>query len=93
MEQFTSLAIKLADEKGADLILATDPDADRTGAAVKSKDGEYILLNGNQIGVLLLDYIITGLKNRNKIPVKPFVVSTIVSTRMTEEICIYFYFI
>ena len=81
------LAIQLAEEKGADLILATDPDADRTGAAVKNENGEYVLLNGNQIGVLLLDYIITVRKNRNTMPENPFVVSTIVSTRLTEAIC------
>ncbi|HHT92241.1 MAG TPA: phospho-sugar mutase [Clostridiaceae bacterium] len=81
------LAIKLADEKGADLILATDPDADRAGAAVKNENGEYILLNGNQIGILLLDYIITTRKNKNTMPENPFVVSTVVSTRLTEAIC------
>jgi len=81
-----SLAIELAKKVGANLILATDPDADRTGVAVRNSEGEYILLNGNQIGVLLLNHILETKKQQNLLD-KSFVVSTVVSTRMTEEMC------
>ncbi|MDR0286909.1 MAG: phospho-sugar mutase [Clostridiales bacterium] len=81
------LAMKLAVEVSADLILATDPDADRTGVAVKGPDGDYIILNGNQTGVLLLEYILSAKVKNNSMPKNPFVVSTIVSTRLTERIC------
>lgn len=76
------LSIKLADEVGAEACIANDPDADRTGMMVKYK-GEWIYLNGNQIGILLLDYI---LKNSKNIPENSAIVSTIVSTPMLDFI-------
>ena len=76
------LSIKLADEIGAEVCIANDPDADRTGMMVKHK-GEWIYLNGNQIGILLLDYI---LKNSKNIPKDSAIVSTIVSTPMLDFI-------
>ena len=76
------LSIKLADEVGAEVCIANDPDADRTGMMVKYK-GEWIYLNGNQIGILLLDYI---LKNSKNIPENSAIVSTIVSTPMLDFI-------
>lgn len=76
------LSIKLADEVGAEICIANDPDADRTGMMVKYK-GEWIYLNGNQIGILLLDYI---LKNSKNIPENSAIVSTIVSTPMLDFI-------
>lgn len=76
------LSIKLADEVGAEVCIANDPDADRTGMMVKYK-GEWIYLNGNQIGILLLDYI---LKNSKNIPKNSAIVSTIVSTPMLDFI-------
>ena len=76
------LSIKLADEIGAEVCIANDPDADRTGMMVKHK-GEWIYLNGNQIGILLLDYI---LKNSKNIPENSAIVSTIVSTPMLDFI-------
>lgn len=76
------LSIKLADEAGAEVCIANDPDADRTGMMVKYK-GEWIYLNGNQIGILLLDYI---LKNSKNIPKNSAIVSTIVSTPMLDFI-------
>ncbi len=82
-----SLALKLAREKQADLILATDPDADRTGVYCRTREGDYVMLNGNQIGVLLLERILSGRKEAGSLPEHPFVVSTVVSTRMTETIC------
>lgn len=74
------LAIKLADEKGAKICIANDPDADRTGMMVK-EDREWIYFNGNQIGTLLLSYI---LKNSKNIKENSAVVSTIVTTPMLD---------
>ena len=83
-----TLGVKLAEEIGANLILATDPDADRTGAFVKSSDGEYIMLNGNQIGALLLEYILSTKKANNDPSLENgFVVSTIVSSTLAKAIC------
>ena len=82
-----TLALKLAKEVNADLILASDPDADRTGVYAKTPDGDYAMINGNQIGVMLTDRIIESHKQRKTMPVNPFVVSTVVSTRLTKEIC------
>lgn len=76
------LSIKLADEVGTEVCITNDPDADRTGMMVKHK-GEWIYLNGNQIGILLLDYI---LKNSKNIPKNGAIVSTIVSTPMLDFI-------
>ena len=81
------LAIKLAEEKNADLILASDPDADRTGVVVKTKDGTFRVLDGNQIGVLILNYILKGKKNAGTLKHNEFVCSTIVSTRLTQDMC------
>lgn len=82
-----TLALALAREKQADLILATDPDADRTGVYCRDAKGDYVLLNGNQIGVLLLERILSGRRENGTMPARPFVVSTVVSTRMTEAVC------
>ncbi len=76
------LSIKLADETGAKVCLANDPDADRTGMMVK-EDNEWIYLNGNQIGMLLLKYI---LDNKKDIPENGAVVTTIVSTPILDKI-------
>ncbi len=76
------IALELAKNIGADLILATDPDSDRTGAYALNEQGEYEMLNGNQLGILLLAKRASG-----KMPEKPFAVSTIVSTRLSEKIC------
>ena len=76
------LALKEARKAGADIILATDPDSDRTGACVRTADGEYRLLTGNEIGELLLERRI----RLNTHP-KPFAVSTLVSTRLAKKLC------
>ena len=81
------LAIKIANKNNADVILASDPDADRTGVAVKDKDGNFKVLTGNQIGILLLNYILKGKKNAGTLKDTDFVVSTIVSSRLTAEMC------
>ena len=79
------LALELAKNKNADIIIATDPDCDRTG--VMAKDGDtYRLLSGNQTGVLFAHYILSSLKNNGKLPNNTAIVSTIVSTKMTEKI-------
>ncbi|MGM9624189.1 MAG: phospho-sugar mutase [Eubacteriales bacterium] len=79
--------IRLADEVGSDLIIATDPDADRVGVMAKGKDGAFHCLTGNQMGVLLLDYIITSLKRQNKLPAKAYAIKSIVSTEMASKVC------
>ena len=81
------LAIKQAREMGADLVMATDPDADRTGVAIRTADDKFVLLSGNEIGLLLMDYILDKLTNSGKLPEGAFCVSTIVSSRLTIPIC------
>ena len=81
------LAIELAGKEDSDLIIGTDPDADRAGIVVRNRDGEYVSLTGNQVGVLLTDFIINAKREAGKLPADAAVVSTIVSTRMAAEIC------
>ncbi|MCL1863189.1 MAG: phospho-sugar mutase [Defluviitaleaceae bacterium] len=81
-----SLALKLADENNADIIIATDPDCDRVGVAIK--DGaEYRFLTGNMAGVLLTEYMVSQMKAKNQLPKNGIIISTIVSTDMTRAIC------
>lgn len=80
------LAIKLAKEKDADIILGTDPDCDRVGLVVKNIDGEYIILNGNQTGALLVDYILKSLDQINQIPPNGVIIKTIVTSEIGREI-------
>ena len=81
-----ALAIELAKEQGADLIIGSDPDADRVGIMVRSDTGDYITLSGNQTGVLLADYII-GAKNRAKtMPSMPTILKSLVTTEMARHI-------
>lgn len=82
-----TLAIQKATEIDADLVLATDPDADRVGIAVKNTDGEFVLLNGNQTGSLLINYILTAWQEKGKLTGNEYVVSTIVTTSLIEAIC------
>ena len=81
-----TLAMKLADEIGADIVVGTDPDADRVGAVVKNGKGEYVILTGNMTGVLLTEYIISSKKESGRLPQNGAVVSTIVSTDLTKAI-------
>ncbi len=81
------LAMDLAKEKGADIIVGTDPDADRVGAVVKMTNGEYMVLTGNMTGSLLCEYILSQKKAKGTLPENGAVVSTIVSTDMTKAIC------
>lgn len=73
-------AVKLAEEKGADLVIATDPDCDRVGTAVRTSNGEYVLLTGNQIGGLLVDYIISSRKEKGVLPENAVMVKSIVTS-------------
>lgn len=81
------LGKKIAEEIGSQLIVATDPDADRVGVMAKDKDGEFRCITGNQMGSLLLDYIITAHIERNTMPPEPYAVKSIVSTALAEKIC------
>nr|WP_027870726.1 phospho-sugar mutase [[Eubacterium] cellulosolvens] len=76
--------LELAKETGADLMLATDPDADRVGIAMKCPDGSYELVSGNEMGVLLLDYICAGRIEKGTMPEKPVAVKSIVSTPLAD---------
>lgn len=80
-----SLAIEYAKRIDADIVLATDPDCDRVGVAIKNKKNEYVTLNGNMIGQLLVEYILSSLKKTKKMPKNPAIVSTIVSTRLAKK--------
>jgi len=80
------LAIKKAKQTDADLILATDPDADRVGTGIKMPNNDYKLLNGNQIAALLTYYNLEMRKNRNSLPSNAFIVKTIVTTELMREI-------
>ncbi len=85
-----AMAINLAERESADLVIATDPDADRTGLCVRGRDGSYIVLSGNQIGLLLTDYILSAKKKAGILPSRSFVISTIVSTKLTRRIAEYY---
>ena len=81
-----ALGMEYAAKYNADLLLATDPDSDRVGIAVKDKDGTYQLLTGNQTGMLLTDYICARRTENGTMPKEPVVVKTIVTTDMVEQI-------
>lgn len=80
------LGLRYARENNADLLLATDPDCDRVGIAVKNEEGAYVLLSGNETGILLLDYICSQRVKHGKMPEKPVMVKTIVTMDLAERI-------
>lgn len=80
------LALKLADEIDADIIVGTDPDADRVGTVVKNNNGEYVILSGNMMGVLLTEYILSQKQQEGILSKKGAIISTVVSSNMTEKI-------
>ena len=82
-----SKGIALADQIRADVVFGTDPDSDRLGVAVKDEKGEFIALSGTQVGILLLDYILTRLKEENALPANAAVVKSFVTTGMAKAIC------
>ena len=81
------LGREIADKVGANLVIATDPDSDRVGAAARDSSGEFKCITGNQMGSLLLDYIITAHRRNGTMPSEPYAVKSIVSTALAEEIC------
>jgi len=81
------LAVRLAEANGADLVIATDPDADRLGVVCRDADGHYRALEGNQIGILLLCYLIEAHRQKGTLPSDAAVISTVVSTLMTDAVC------
>ena len=81
------LGIALAEKVGSDLVVATDPDCDRVGVMSRDKNGKFVRITGNQMGALLLDYIITAYKERGGVPSDAYAVKTIVSTEMVKAIC------
>lgn len=84
------LGLELAQKEGADLMLATDPDADRVGIAMKCPDGSYELVSGNEVGVLLLDYICAGRIEKGTMPEKPVAVKSIVSTPLADAVAAHY---
>ena len=78
------LGLELAEKTGADLMLATDPDADRVGIAIRCPDGSYELVSGNEVGVLLLDYICQGRIEKGTMPKRPVAVKSLVSTPLAD---------
>lgn len=80
------LAVDLAKKEGADFILGSDPDADRVGIMVRTKEDDFVVISGNQTGVLLLDYLIGAKKRTGKMPEKPVALKTIVTTEMARKV-------
>jgi phosphoglucomutase len=85
-----NLALQKAKELDADIVMATDPDADRVGIAIKNHHGEWQLLNGNQTGALIIYYLLRRWKEKNKLDGKQFIVKTIVTTDLIQEIASHF---
>lgn len=86
IKEAMALGMEYARRCNADLLLATDPDCDRVGIAVKDAKGEYVLLSGNETGILLLDYICSQRKKHGKMPQDPVMVKTIVTMDLAERI-------
>ena len=84
------LGLELAEKQNADLMLATDPDADRVGIAVRCKNGSYELLSGNEVGVLLLDYICAGRIEQGTLPKAPVACKSIVSTPLADAVAAHY---
>jgi phosphoglucomutase len=80
------LAVKMAEEVNTDIIFGTDPDCDRIGVVVRNEEGEWKPLSGNQVGVLLTDYMISSLKENNELKPDSFIVKTIVTTEMAKAV-------
>lgn len=81
------MGIELAEKEKADLLIATDPDADRTGVAVRSASGDFVVLSGNEIGCLLMDFVLSAKKAEGGIPENAFCVTSVVSSRLPLAIC------
>lgn len=86
IKEAMTLGIEYAVKYNADLLIATDPDCDRVGIAVKDKQGEYVLLSGNETGILLLDYICSQRVKHGKMPENPVMIKTIVTMDLGQQI-------
>ncbi|HPD80630.1 MAG TPA: phospho-sugar mutase [Spirochaetales bacterium] len=84
------MAVELGKKEKADVVMATDPDADRLGIAVPDREGKYVLITGNQLGALHLDYILLTLKELGKMPKRPGCIKTIVTTDLHARIAEYY---
>jgi phosphoglucomutase len=84
------MAVKLGAKEKADVVMATDPDADRFGVAVPDKKGAFVLVTGNQMGVLLADYIFLSLKELGKLPKNAAMITSIVTTGMQKKVAQYY---
>ena len=82
-----TLAVELAKKEKADGVMATDPDSDRFGTAFPDKDGNFVLLSGNQMGALLIDYVLRSRKELGKLPVNPAIIRSIVTSPFGDYIC------
>ncbi len=82
-----SMGIALANKIQADVVFGTDPDSDRLGVALKNEEGEFVALSGNQVGILLLDYILTRLAEEKAMPKNAAVVKSFVTTGMAKALC------
>ncbi|MBE6351819.1 MAG: phospho-sugar mutase [Treponema bryantii] len=82
-----TLAVELGKKEKADCIMATDPDSDRFGTAFPDKDGNFVLLSGNQMGALLMEYVLLSRKELGKMPKNPAVIRSIVTSPFGDEIC------
>ena len=80
------MGVELANKIGSDIVIGTDPDSDRMGIAVRNNEGEFVLLNGNQIGVLLANYILLRKKEDGVLPKNGAIVKTIVTTEMARKL-------
>ncbi|MEE0969827.1 MAG: phospho-sugar mutase [Clostridia bacterium] len=82
-----ALGIKIAEDVGSDLVIATDPDADRVGVVTRTTTGDFMTITGNQMGALLIDYILSAYEETDTMPKEPYVVKSIVSTELATKIC------
>ena len=86
-EEVFTIGVELANKIGSDIIVATDPDADRVGVMIRNANGEFITITGNQMGAMLLEYILCAYEETNTVPTLPYAVKTIVTTPLAERIC------
>ncbi len=82
-----ALGIGIAENIGSDLVIATDPDADRVGVVTRTTSGDFMTVTGNQMGALLIDYILSAYEETGTMPDEPYVVKSIVSTELASKIC------
>lgn len=89
-EKAFELAYKKAAEVDADIVIANDPDCDRVGMSVKNEKGQYVLLSGNQVGALMMDYILSKMKENGTMPENPLVIKTIVTSELGRAVGEYY---